>query len=596
MKIFKKNVKYFKFFEDIKIIEDDSDNNRLGIVFYGKENNIYIFDSNPYINYFPITENKEDKIFENSNFKNEKTIENNNSLKISEISKINLENNLNEIFLKIQLNFNDYSINKQNPKIIDEQGQHCIIFNNEFNNKYINKNKKKKEEIIFQISRFSITYIPEEKREKKILLSFKKPKIKNKLLSVITINSNSILGIKWFNFKGNNKENPNSKLLLSITEEGLITIYKLSNINMNNKTTIDTFDITSFQGQPFQNFIENWTLIGNNIITIPIIDYYLLSTSYIEEKREFIKLYTLHINNGIYFWAITYENNKINFIPSFSLVFEENFKIEHILIDKKELYLICFNKNGIEIYQMSQIPPFNILYKFYYEDFKNENCTSVYLDSELDTSLINKDGKLFIDDTKDLFDLGKPKFICLEKKILFQVYNSINSYYELLCFNLEGLFQVFNNLNFFKSCALGNDKTLIKKIYENKINFSFCISPSLYYNISTIGSNNFLKIKNIKKENLIENLFQVINIQTNINNFFFKIPVFSEFEKIKDKIALNFIEKENENYKCILLWMNNNTILFTSEKYLFTLIKFCKETQQLGIPLNENLILKFFDL
>ena len=596
MKIFKKNVKYFKFFEDIKIIEDDSDNNRLGIVFYGKENNIYIFDSNPYINYFPITENKEDKIFENSNFKNEKTIENNNSLKISEISKINLENNLNEIFLKIQLNFNDYSINKQNPKIIDEQGQHCIIFNNEFNNKYINKNKKKKEEIFFQISRFSITYIPEEKREKKILLSFKKPKIKNKLLSVITINSNSILGIKWFNFKGNNKENPNSKLLLSITEEGLITIYKLSNINMNNKTTIDTFDITSFQGQPFQNFIENWTLIGNNIITIPIIDYYLLSTSYIEEKREFIKLYTLHINNGIYFWAITYENNKINFIPSFSLVFEENFKIEHILIDKKELYLICFNKNGIEIYQMSQIPPFNILYKFYYEDFKNENCTSVYLDSELDTSLINNDGKLFIDDTKDLFDLGKPKFICLEKKILFQVYNSINSHYELLCFNLEGLFQVFNNLNFFKSCALGNDKTLIKKIYENKINFSFCISPSLYYNISTIGSNNFLKIKNIKKENLIENLFQVINIQTNINNFFFKIPVFSEFEKIKDKIALNFIEKENENYKCILLWMNNNTILFTSEKYLFTLIKFCKETQQLGIPLNENLILKFFDL
>ncbi len=596
MKIFKKNVKYFKFFEDIKIIEDDSDNNRLGIVFYGKENNIYIFDSNPYINYFPITENKEDKIFENSNTKNEKTIENNNSLKISEISKINLENNLNEIFLKIQLNFNDYSLNKQKPKIIDEQGQRCIIFNNEFNNKYINKNKKKKEEIFFQISRFSITYIAEEKREKKILLSFKKPKIKNKLLSVITINSNSILGIKWFNFKGNNKENPNSKLLLSITEEGLITIYKLSNINMNNKTTIDTFDITSFQGQPFQNFIETWTLIGNNIITIPIIDYYLLSTSYIEEKREFIKLYTLHINNGIYFWAITYENNKINFIPSFSLVFEENFKIEHILIDKKELYLICFNKNGIEIYQMSQIPPFNILYKFYYEDFKNENCTSVCLDSELDTSLINNDGKLFIDDTKDLFDLGKPKFICLEKKILFQVYNSINSYYELLCFNLEGLFQVFNNLNFFKSCALGNDKTLIKKIYENKINFSFCISPSLYYNISTFGSNNFLKIKNIKKENLIENLFQVINIQTNTNNFFFKIPVFSEFEKINDKIALNYIEKENENYKCILLWMNNNTILLTSEKYLFTLIKFCKETQQLGIPLNENLILKFFDL
>ena len=130
MKIFKKNVKYFKFFEDIKIIEHDSDNYRLGIVFYGKENNIYIFDSKPYINYFPIIEDISNKNFKNSNLEKENIKK--NKLNVSEIS--NIDTDLNKMFLKVQLNFNDYTLNKKNPKIIDEQGQHCVIFNNEFNN------------------------------------------------------------------------------------------------------------------------------------------------------------------------------------------------------------------------------------------------------------------------------------------------------------------------------------------------------------------------------------------------------------------------------------------------------------------------------
>ncbi len=511
------------------------------------------------------------------------------------------------MFLKVQLNFNDYTLNKTNPKIIDEQGQHCIIYNNYFNNT-LNKQKKKKlskkNEInlgSYEITRFTISYIPEEKIKKKVILSFIKPKIKNKLLSVLSLNNNSILGIKWFTFfkKQNNKiEIEKSKLLLVITDDGIIGIYKLSNINYQNNITINTIDITSLQRQPFNNFLENWILIANNAITLPIKDFYLLTTSYIEEKREFIKLYTLHINNGIYFWGIILENNKVNIIPSFSLIFEETFKIEHILIDKKELFLICFNKNGIEIFQMAQTPPFNILYKFFYEDSKIENYSSVEFDSEIDCDIINADGKVFVDDIKDFQDLKKPKFICLEKKILFQVYNAIDGSYNLLYFNLEGLFKVFKDLIFFKSCTLGNDKTLLKKIFNSKINFSFCVSPSLYYNVDDYKSveYNFLKKKNIKKNNLIDNLNQIINIQTNNMNFFIKIPVLSEINEITEKISPIVLEQENAEYKPILLWINNNSILITSEKFLFTLIKFCKETEDLGIPVSENLLVKLFDL
>ena len=602
MKIFKKNVKYFKFFEDIKIIEHDSDNYRLGVVFYGKENDIYIFDSKPYINYFPIIEDISNKNFKNSNLENENIIKN----KLN-VSNTTIDTELNQMFLKVQLNFNDYTLNKTNPKIIDEQGQHCIIYNNYFNNT-LNKQKKKKlskkNEInlgSYEITRFTISYIPEIKIKKAVILSYIKPKIKNKLLSVLSLNNNSILGIKWFTFfkKQNNKiEIENSKLLLVITDDGIIGIYKLSNINYQNNITINTIDITSLQRQPFNNFLENWILIANNAITLPIKDFYLLTTSYIEEKREFIKLYTLHINNGIYFWGIILENNKVNIIPSFSLIFEETFKIEHILIDKKELFLICFNKNGIEIFQMAQTPPFNILYKFFYEDSKIENYSSVEFDSEIDCDIINADGKVFVDDIKDFQDLKKPKFICLEKKILFQVYNAIDGSYNLLYFNLEGLFKVFKDLIFFKSCTLGNDKTLLKKIFNSKINFSFCVSPSLYYNVDEYKSveNNFLKKKNIKKNNLIDNLNQIINIQTNNMNFFIKIPVLSEINEITEKISPIVLEQENEEYKPILLWINNNSILITSEKFLFTLIKFCKETEDLGIPVSENLLVKLFDL
>jgi hypothetical protein len=53
MEYFEKIVNYFKFFEDIKLFETDDINNKIAVVFYGKENMIHIFDLRPYIEYFP---------------------------------------------------------------------------------------------------------------------------------------------------------------------------------------------------------------------------------------------------------------------------------------------------------------------------------------------------------------------------------------------------------------------------------------------------------------------------------------------------------------------------------------------------------------
>jgi len=53
MEYYEKIVNYFKFFEDIKLFETDDINNKIAVVFYGKENMIHIFDLRPYTQYFP---------------------------------------------------------------------------------------------------------------------------------------------------------------------------------------------------------------------------------------------------------------------------------------------------------------------------------------------------------------------------------------------------------------------------------------------------------------------------------------------------------------------------------------------------------------
>lgn len=53
MDYYERSVNYFKFFDDIKLMEIDNDEKRIGIVFMGKENMIHLFDLNPYLLYMP---------------------------------------------------------------------------------------------------------------------------------------------------------------------------------------------------------------------------------------------------------------------------------------------------------------------------------------------------------------------------------------------------------------------------------------------------------------------------------------------------------------------------------------------------------------
>ena len=74
-------------------------------------------------------------------------------------------------------------------------------------------NKKDKEKKIefktrydsLYISKFNIHYTSPSNNSEKIKISYKKPKIQHRLLSVIQLDNDSVLGIKWFSF--NNKDN-----------------------------------------------------------------------------------------------------------------------------------------------------------------------------------------------------------------------------------------------------------------------------------------------------------------------------------------------------------------------------------------------------
>lgn len=63
MEYYEKTVNYFKFFEDIKLMEVDHINNKIAIIFFGKENIIHIFDLRPYTQYFPFHRLHEENMF-----------------------------------------------------------------------------------------------------------------------------------------------------------------------------------------------------------------------------------------------------------------------------------------------------------------------------------------------------------------------------------------------------------------------------------------------------------------------------------------------------------------------------------------------------
>ena len=417
MKYETKSAQYYKYFEDAKLIDIDDDNKKLAIVLNGKEEIINIFDAGPYIDYNPY-ENyiKEIKAqsYEDKNNKKYGILqiqEESNYLDINEIFqeiknyKRDYQENINQI--NNFNNHNSFNLNSDNKNNLDSskkplvEGKNLFIHNKYqttknkndssalsrmitiFNQKNTEKIEKKNDKNVIKKytflskSKFHICYLSPIEIIKNFKINIKKPKIKHKLLSVITLINDSALGIKWFFFnkienelgKKSEIENyiQNSKLLLVVGQEGLIGIYQLTNYQPFNHIRVN-LTLSGLQSQPFSNYKERYNLAASLKVFNPIIDYNLLDKPLTETNQIEIRLITLHINNTFTFWKIVNDNNqiKLSIIFNFQL---SSFICENFLMDSNEEYLICFNKKGIMIlFAKYQIFPYPIVYRYTYNE------------------------------------------------------------------------------------------------------------------------------------------------------------------------------------------------------------------------------------
>ena len=417
MKYYTKSAQYYRYFEDAKLIEIDNENKKLAIVLNGKEEIINIFDAGPYVDYNPY-ENyiKEIKLQSDEESKDKKygelyIQEESNYIDANEIfqeiknHKKDFQNNKNKITnfnnnkaIKLNLNLNKNSGSKN--QLVE--GKNLFIHNNlqnkikmndistlpriisrfnekvEQNKPQINDEKIKKYTLLSR-SKFQIYFLSQYKNNQNIKLNPKKPKIKHKLLSVISIVNDSVLGIKWFCF---NKMEENviikelseiekyikkSKLLLVIGQEGLISVYQLTNYQPFNHIRVN-LTLGGLQTQPFSNYKERYNLVNSLKLFNPIIDYNLLDKALSYKDQNEITLITLHINNTFTFWKIVYQNKQIKLTIQYNFQLSD-FVCENFLMDSHEDYLICFNKKGIIILVTKyQNFPFPIVYRYTYNE------------------------------------------------------------------------------------------------------------------------------------------------------------------------------------------------------------------------------------
>ena len=413
MKYYTKSAQYYKYFEDAKLIEIDNENKKLAIVLNGKEEIIDIFDAGPYIDYNPLEnlikdiktqsyeENKDKsygvlQIKEDPNYLDVNKIykEIKNNKKNRNKNQENAQIRYKKIKLNLNLNSNGDSVEGENLIIYDREEniknenqksfpQMLSIFNEN-----LKKNKKDKEEIIngkssskkysnLSIYKFQVYFLSLNNSLKKIKLNIKKPKIKHKLLSVIALNNDTVLGIKWFcfdrvedkekskNLSENEKYLEKSKLLLVVSQEGLIAIFKLAKYDPFCHIRVNT-TVPGLQSQPFANFKEIYNLEASLKLFNPIIDFNLLDKPLEDINQTELRLITLHINNTFTFWVLVKNKNNVKLVIQYNFQLSE-FVCENFLMDNQEDYLICFNKIGIEILLIKgQYFPYPVIYKYNY--------------------------------------------------------------------------------------------------------------------------------------------------------------------------------------------------------------------------------------
>ena len=394
MKYSTKSAQYYSYFEDAKILEIDNENKKLAIVLNGKDDIINIFDASPYVNYNPFEYISKQHEIENE--LNKKKI---GIVQIEEQGK-NLD--VNQIFEEIQNYKSNYSqnsnknnsnqimYNQNSGNNIQKNKREASTFNRMLSvmNKEKKNNKKEKEKNIknikrydsLSISKFIIYYISPQNYIEKANICFKKPKITHRLLSVIELIKDSVLGIRWFSFNNfdykKNIRNMSekeiyflrSKLILVVSQEGCISVYKLIDYSPFQNTRV-SLKMKNLQSQPFHDFRERYAVAASVNISNPVLDFNLLDKSLLnDEYKDTLRLVTLHINNSFTFWYIVNQKNKIELRIQYNFTLPD-FQCENFLIDTREEYLICFNKKGINIYlSKGQSFPYPLVYRYTFND------------------------------------------------------------------------------------------------------------------------------------------------------------------------------------------------------------------------------------
>lgn len=552
MKIFEKKVHYFKFFEDVKLTQHDHDYNRLAIVFFGKENLIHIFDSDPYQNYFPIEE--DDRVGKDKFQKKNKS--NPDKKKNSPFVK---DQNLQELFSHMKINRDNHEENL--GKTIYTQNQEFIMYNS-----IIEEEKTK-----FTTESFTLEST-HPRREVK--LSLFKPKVKTKILSVIQ-SCSDVLGLKWFTIPQSSLTNgqETSKLLLSVHEDGYISIFGLKSFDYESSTIVNT---SFLQMIPFENFPESWTTLTKLFTGIPIKDFYMSETPN--------RLYTLHIDNYVLSWVVSFRSRSLTIIPNYGINISPNLVINRILVERQDQFIYTFHSDCMKIFKIMDKPPFPLVYiKPYCKlDYKQENKKKSipkcdYLkkeDLESEEDLVDFDENYEIQERNYLSNLQKPEFSPLGQSIFFTILDDKNNF-VLLCFDNEKfLSKIRSDFDFVKKCCQGEDKTLLYPVHDSLDPISFAFAPSLY-----LSSN----LQSLEEEVNTGSLNQetspvVFIINENMIQFYRNRQVlYKTF--LSESVSIDHPELR------IVSWIANNTILINSTKVFLHMIKFCNEFNTLGIPI-----------
>ena len=399
MKYSTKSAQYFKYFEDAKILEMDNENKKLAVVLNGKDDIIDIFDASPYVDYNPfesITKGEQNQNIINSNkSKGVVQIEDQgNNLDINKIfneiknyknnttSNLNLFNSISNSARELNNEQNILESNNSQKRGTPNFSRMLSMLHKE--NADNKKDKEKKIEFktrydSLYISKFNIHYTSPSNNSEKIKISYKKPKIQHRLLSVIQLDNDSVLGIKWFSF--NNKDNIkiprnttikeryilSSKLLLVVSQEGCVSVFQLINYDPFQITRVN-LQLQYLQGQPFLSYKEKYGLAASVKLSNPVLDFNMLYNPLENDNQNIIRLITLHLNNSFTFWYVTKQNEKIELRIEYNYILQD-FQCENFLMDNHEEYLICFNKEGILILlSKGQNFPYPKIYRYTFND------------------------------------------------------------------------------------------------------------------------------------------------------------------------------------------------------------------------------------